>query len=285
MRAGDLSCEAAGILVFLQDRKNIILLHALQSILLPIYRFSTQLQSPKLSLVSVPETYDGVRLSLQTILETPSVYVDEANKTIQSGQLAILDSSQMSDSNIHKSIVEPYVTKLLNNLEKRFSGLLMNICSATAIFDPLNATSDSSYGDQAIETLASSLRQLNASELANEWTSFKNLLRAHNKRGERGAQAILQKLASQQSDLADAYPQLSILAKTILVCPIGTAGVERSFSCMARVCTRLRNRMSTETISACLLVSLEGPEKLSKAEASEVVQYWHRRDKNRRILI
>ncbi len=64
--------------------------------------------------------------------------------------------------------------------------------------------------------------------------------------------------------LSGAFPKLSMVAYVILLCPLGTPSVERSFSTMKRVLTRLRQRMTFKNMEACMLVSMEGPDKLTE---------------------
>ena len=96
---------------------------------------------------------------------------------------------------------------------------------------------------------------------------------------------ILQKLAANSSDLGDAFPQLSTASKIILVCPLGTASVEHSFSTMARICNRMRQRLLPENLCHCLRVSIEGPTVLTDEQAVDIVKKWHAQTPHRRIRI
>ena len=53
--AGDLSSEAGGLLLTFQNQTSILLRHALEQILYPLYTLTLALQSTKLSLVHLPE--------------------------------------------------------------------------------------------------------------------------------------------------------------------------------------------------------------------------------------
>ena len=125
---------------------------------------------------------------------------------------------------------------------------------ATSIFDPKKIQHDnSSYGAAEIVNLASLHSSLSLSDSQDEWKTFRNYLKVQAEKkpyfsGKDILQIILQKLAAHDHNLADTYPQLSIVAKIILVCPLGTASVERSFSTMGRVCNRLRQRISPEEL-------------------------------------
>jgi len=53
--AADLSSEAGGLLLTFQNETSILLLHALERILHPLYILTLALQSSKLSLIHLPE--------------------------------------------------------------------------------------------------------------------------------------------------------------------------------------------------------------------------------------
>ena len=70
---------------------------------------------------------------------------------------------------------------------------------------------------------------------------------------------ILSKLTFRHDDIAAAFPNLSKLAQTVTVLPITTATVERTFSSMKLIKTRLRNRMSEDTLDNTMRICIEGP--------------------------
>ena len=105
----------------------------------------------------------------------------------------------------------------------------------------------------------------------------------HQNKNVYAANLVLQKLASQGGDLADAIPSLSILSKIILLCPLGTASVERSFSTMVRICNRLGQRMLAENLALCMRISAEGPNTLTAEQSEKIVRKWHSRHDDRRI--
>ena len=103
------------------------------------------------------------------------------------------------------------------------------MCYATSIFDPKKIKDDRSYGAPEIVHLASLYSSLSQSDLQDEWKMFCNYLKVQaGKEPCLSGKDILQKLGTCAHDLADTFPQLSTVAKIILVCPIGTASVERS---------------------------------------------------------
>ena len=84
---------------------------------------------------------------------------------------------------------------------------------------------------------------------------------------------ILQKLAAEHHDLAETFPNLSMIAnKIILVCPLSTASVEHSFSTMNRICNRLRQRILPENLAYCMKVTTEGPKELTDQQAALIAR-------------
>jgi hypothetical protein len=54
------------------------------------------------------------------------------------------------------------------------------------------------------------------------------------------------------------YQHLRKLAESVLCIPIATATVERSFSAMNTIMSKLRNRMGEDTFEYCMKISIEG---------------------------
>ena len=76
--------------------------------------------------------------------------------------------------------------------------------------------------------------------------------------------------------LVQMFPQLSDLAKVCLSIPVGTASVERSFSQMKMIKTRLRNRLGEQNLAHLMRIAIEMPEKLPDDIVESVVDIWNR---------
>ena len=92
----------------------------------------------------------------------------------------------------------------------------------------------------------------------------------------------LQELATNDTLIA-LLPSLHKLACCCLSLPIGTASVERSFSQMKLIKTRLCNRLGELSLSRLMKIAIESPETLSDSDLEEVVTIWNR--KGRRIAV
>ncbi len=68
----------------------------------------------------------------------------------------------------------------------------------------------------------------------------------------------------------------------LLALPVGTATVERSFSHMKMIKTRLRNHLSDENLTHLMRIAIEGPD-LSEVNFNEILDIF--KEKNRRIRL
>ena len=78
--------------------------------------------------------------------------------------------------------------------------------------------------------------------------------------------------------LVTMFPNLSTLS-----IPVGTASVERSFSPMKMIKTRLRNRLGQCSLSQLMKIAIESPERLSDDDLENIFTMWSR--KPRKIAV
>ena len=76
------------------------------------------------------------------------------------------------------------------------------------------------------------------------------------------------------SALVAGFPNLEYLARLALVLPVTTATVERSFSDIKLIKTRLRSRLGEETLNHTMQITIEGPDKLNSENLDSIIQYW-----------
>ena len=81
-----------------------------------------------------------------------------------------------------------------------------------------------------------------------------------------------------------AFPNLVCLATLALTLPVTTATVERSFSDMKLIKTRLRNRLGEESLDQAMRVCIEGPDTLNDNDLYKIVIHWKERKHCRLIL-
>ena len=67
--------------------------------------------------------------------------------------------------------------------------------------------------------------------------------------------------ALMENSALSSFPNLATLAKIVSILPVATATVERSFSSIKLVKTRLRSQLGCDTLDQALRVCIEGPER------------------------
>ena len=78
------------------------------------------------------------------------------------------------------------------------------------------------------------------------------------------------------------FPNLAKLAAILLVFPVTTATVKRSFSSMKLIKTQLRNRMGENPLEYAMRICIEGPNQLSN-EALEYILDHYKHSKPRKM--
>ena len=79
---------------------------------------------------------------------------------------------------------------------------------------------------------------------------------------------------SGNSDIATAFPNLAKVAAIVNVLLATTGTVERSFSAMKLIKTRLRSGLSVDTLERTLRICIEGPDQLSDDILESVVDHY-----------
>ena len=79
------------------------------------------------------------------------------------------------------------------------------------------------------------------------------------------------------------FPNLCKIATINLSIPVSIASVERSFSQMKLIKTRIRSSFNDKSFSHLIKITIESPAELTGSHLKEVVGVWKR--KNRRIAV
>ena len=93
--------------------------------------------------------------------------------------------------------------------------------------------------------------------------------------------AQLKELASNDM-IKTLFPNLSKIGAICLSIPVTSASVERSFSQMKLIKTRLISSLNDKSLSNLMKIALESPDELTDSHL-EVVNVWNR--KSRRIVV
>ena len=101
-----------------------------------------------------------------------------------------------------------------------------------------------------------------------EWKLFRRLI--FRKYRDSSLQTVLSCLTGSDG-ISTASPNLAKVATILEVLPVTTATVERSFSSMKLIKTRLRSRMGEKTLDHAMRICIEGPDRLSDDTLEPVV--------------
>ena len=95
--------------------------------------------------------------------------------------------------------------------------------------------------------------------------------------------SILLHITTSNDMIKTLFPNLSKIGAICLSIPVTTASVERSFSQMKLIKTRLRSSLNGKSLSNLMKIALEFPDELTDSHLEEVVNVWNR--KSRRIVV
>ncbi len=130
-------------------------------------------------------------------------------------------------------------------------------------------------------TTGTSVPDVNPEQTEAEWKIFRRMMFTKFKNST--AKEVINALVS-NTTLGSAFPNLVTLATIVSILPVTTATVERSFSNMKLVKTRLRNQLSDNTLDQAMRVCIEGPERLSNESLEAIIDHW-KQQKTRRLLV
>ena len=192
----------------------------------------------------------------------------------------------------------PYIQSVIERISKRLKS--SDVYSCFSLFDPHllpeNEDDLSRYGMSKLQTLIEfygreqrvtfegetnvSTPDVKEDNAKAEWEFFRRVLYKEFK--ELSMTELYGKLLTDDTIKA-AFPNIVSLASLAITLPVTTATVERSFSDMKLIKTRLRNRLGEESLDQAMRICIEGPDTLSDADMVEIITHW-KEQKPRRIF-
>ena len=291
--------EALGISKALSSKSTVSAAYLLDYVLPQVAKLSKTLQSEKLDLTVVYSLVEATLYSLDDALSPAANWVLELQDMKASLEEAMGVNITTSDiQTFQNSVGNHFVSTPKGNISSRFC--LQDIVSAFSIFDPKKTPSvDTSeyqqYGEGSVTVLLDQYggrkttvslegeehekMGLVSSEVKAEWKTLKHYLA---KKTQEDMASQLHELVTNET-LISMFPNLNTLASICLTIPIGTASVERSFSQVKMIKTRLRSRLGEKSLSHLMKIAIESPEKLSDSDLENIVDIWYR--KSRRIIV
>ncbi|KAK5853452.1 hypothetical protein PBY51_014602 [Eleginops maclovinus] len=167
-------------------------------------------------------------------------------------------------------VMEPYIDGLIEHLELRFQQL--GILGAFSSLGPQGPQADESRAISDLQLLAKQFPPISEMALLQEWQSYKVLITTGILK-DKSQLEIMTAMASGYDELHLLYPNLSLLSAIALTIPVSSVNCERDFSAMNRIKTDLRNRLQGNSLTACMKMSINGPQvkDLQYSRALEIV--------------
>ena len=300
-KTGD--AEAHGLATLLTKYNTVACIYMLSDVLHIVAKLQGSLQGKEVDLASVPGMVESTLNRLKELKE-------DTNTTtwFKEHSAVFTDNMQLGDRNINitdtmktqfvQKVYRPYIESVINNIQSRIEKT--DLISSMAVFDPKHLPNESElsdYGTEKIKILSawygsvqdvqfdgqkgSSEPDIDPEDTESEWKLFRQLMHLHHKKSS--LQQVLSALLTNTS-LASTFPNLAKLAAILIVLPVTTATVERTFSSMKLIKTRLRNRMGESTLEHTMRICIEGPDRLSNETLEEVIDHY-KHSKQRRIML
>jgi hypothetical protein len=238
--AGDLSCDAGGLLLQFRKSSTVCILHMLHSILQPLARLSKCLQSSEGNMCSAMEL-------VKTVIEDLEEYdFDKLQIETAASRSKIRDAGAQLDDDLSEDkclkICRDFVREILKNLRLRFSDEVSQLCDLQKIFKEKSDSPDL--------TKVANLLKVTVAELQNEWKYLRRIPIDFSHQKE----LVDLGISVEKSAM---FPLFCRVARILVLLPLGTATVERSFSTLNRILNSQRCRLSPEHVSQLMLLSVE----------------------------
>ncbi|CAF1226605.1 unnamed protein product [Rotaria sordida] len=287
------SAEALGLYNILSNEGTAFILHALQPILDTLAILSKSIQTKAADFKQLQDFLTSTLLRLEQLKDYTSDDYVAIIETIQKLSLtsSTIRISRSSISNLELNISEvfstkvlPFIENVINNIQTRFEHSTLNLLNCFMIFDMENLNDNKDYGDEEIRAIQQHYASDIDESVIYEWKTFRTYLLAKRNGGKLMTQREICMKLVQDGMLKEIYPQLSSAAEMLRVAPISTATVERNFSTMNRILTKLRNQLTTQHVDQLMRISIEGADTLNEETKEEIINYW-KKVKPRRLAV
>ena len=292
--------EALGLSKAFSRQSTVAAIYMLDYVLPQVAKLSRTLQTEHLDLSIISSLVDATLNTLDdTILPSANWVLELLDECGHLEEAAEIRVTLADITTFQDRVAKPFIAHLKENISSRFASS-GDIVSALSIFDPRKAPKVGSpdlpqYGEEAITTLLAHYGKekpgqtllgepLNraaviSSDITTEWKTYRRLLV---EKPECNMKVQLKELVSNEM-MKTLFPNLSKIASISLSIPVATASVERSFSQMKLIKTRLRSSLNDTSLSHLMKIAIESPDELTDSNLEEVVDTWNR--KGRRISV
>ncbi|CAM4885941.1 unnamed protein product [Rotaria socialis] len=274
--------EALGLYNILSNEATAFIIHTLQPILDTLAVLSKCIQTKSADFKQLQDFISSTMLRLEELKDYSSIdyiYIIETIKKlslvssgIRNSRLSI-SNAQLTTDEVFKTKILPFIENIINNVQARFEQSTLNLLNCFMIFDMQNMNNNKDYGDEEIRTIQQHYSSDFDESIMYEWKTFRTYLLTQRQGGKLMTQREVCMKLVQDGMLKDIYPQLSLAAEIFLIAPISTATVERDFSTMNRILTKLRNRLTTKHVDQLMRISMESANTLNEEMKDEIINY------------
>ena len=275
--------EAHGIATLLTKYNTVACIYMLSDVMHTVAKLQGNLQAKQIDLASVPGMVDSTTKRLKELKERVS-----SSTWFKDHSLVFTDNSQLGAKNIVVTEEEkagflqkvycPYLQSVIDYINGRMEST--DFLSSMSVFDPRHLPNSeerlNNYGEEKIRILidfygiaqrayfdedeAFSQPDIDPEYTEAEWNLFWWL--TFRKHRDSSLQTVLSCWTG-SDDILTAFPNLAKVATILEVLPVTTATVERSFSSMKLIKTRLHSRMGEKTFDHAMRICIKGPDRLS----------------------
>ena len=242
--AGDLSSDAGGLLLTMRKPSTLFFMTLLHSVLEPLARLSKCLQSSEGNISKAMSVAKAVVENISDCDLTDIQRVaDDTMQKVASGGGRMVSEDDLTPSQQLK-VGKTYLDTIVKQLKLRFSDRVSDLSMLQDILEQKQADPD--FGKVA------SVLNVSKLDLEAEWRILRRLT------GSLSSQDALLDLGL-SLDKQSMFPHFSAASRKLLLLPIGTATVERSFSTLNRIMNSSRCRLNPSHTCQLMQMSIEGP--------------------------
>ena len=283
--------EAHGIATLLTKYNTVACINMLSDVLHTVAKLQGNLQAKEIDLASVPGMVDSTTKRLKELKErviSSTWFKDHSlvfTDNLQLGAKKIVVTEEEKAGFLQK-VYRPYLQSVIDHINGRMEST--DFLSSMSVFDPRHLPNSeerlNNYGEEKIRILidfygiaqrayfdgdeAFSQPDIDPEYTEAEWKLFRQLI--FRKYRDSSLQTMLFCLTG-SDDISTVSPNLAKVATILEVLPVTTATVERSFSSMKLIKTRLRSRMGEKILDHAMRMCIEGPDRLSNDTLESVV--------------
>ena len=296
--------EAHGIASLLTKYKTVACIYMLSDVLPTAAKLQGSLQGKEVDLASVPGMVESTTKRLKELKENTNSstwFKDHCNVFTDPAQLGARDI-ELTDAmkaEFLQKVYRPYLQSVIDHINGRLEST--GLVSSMSVFDPRHLPDDEeklvAYGTEKIQSLISfygsaqevyfdgnkgtSQPDIDPEDTESEWKLFRRVIFVQHRHSS--LQQVLSTLLS-SGDIAAAFPNLARLAAILIVLPVTTATVERTFSSMKLIKTRLRSRMGENTLEHTMRICIEGPDQSTDDTLEAVIDHYKHTKKRKLAL-